>query len=350
MLEIIEKTLIFVISYITISIGSIAQESDCQNLYLPIFSPFDISNQNVIAISQPYIYRGVIGSDIYITDIKSCDINKLSNSGINESPSWSPDGNKLVFSSYQKDKSGLVIYEYHTEYYYWIVENENNDENVNLSYQSPKWIQDSKIFAIKKEVNINKGIIQEVLCLIRPNSGIVEELLFGKFILGFTWDILNDGNNIYYINGGEIQFYDLTTKTSKQLTNGLNLDIKSSIILCSPDETKLMIVKGVGTEKSKIILLSLKNSDVNTIVSNEPIDYVDWSPDGNEILYSNSKEGRIHNIKTNTIIKLVIPNEGLVTHINYLYNNKGYIYIVDGNTMWIMDIRGNTYNQIYPNR
>lgn len=227
-----------------------------------------------------YVMRQGESKEIFIADFDGANIKQLTkNQSINLSPAWSPDGKKIIFTSYLKRNPDLYMIELHREGLH------------RLSFQSglnaaPSWSPDGKKLAImlsregKSEIAIidSNGTNPKYLTRGHGNESSPSWSPDGQWI-AFCSD-----------RSGSPQIYLMDTEGSnlRRLTYEGNYNTSPS---WSPKGDRIAFCGRIGGE-FHIFTIGVDGSGLRKLTSNSGNNESPcWSPDGRYIAFSSTRTG-----------------------------------------------------------
>ncbi|MFN8389648.1 MAG: hypothetical protein U0136_05105 [Bdellovibrionota bacterium] len=181
--------------------------------------------------------------DIYVLDFKDLNVQPIvSSPGVDEAPSWSPDGKKLVFHSDMTGDNEIYIVNYDGTDLMQLTNSKGSDENASFSpdgktiiFQSARGGRGSEIYVMNADGTKQEAIVKlgdqadekKVTPRISPRG--TEAL----YVTNSQWP------------GWDIMLYDFQTKESKFLTQGLGSYIRPG---WKPDGSSFAFSYGSGND------------------------------------------------------------------------------------------------------
>ncbi|CAH2214550.1 TolB family protein [Tepidibacter aestuarii] len=183
-------------------------------------------------------------------------------------------------------------------------------QNEGISFGEGRWVDNNQvIFA----TNNRKVCLADV-------NGKVTELLTssdGQFID----KPIKIGSKVYYLSAWNLMVFDMDTKETKQLQEGI------WDIVLSPDKTQFMMVKNLG-EKRQLMLTDLEGNEKYTLAEGTQIFGTSWSPDQSKVAYTimtmeNGQKGLfIADIKTKKITQISADIDQIADQIKWSPSSK----------------------------
>lgn len=194
------------------------------------------------------------------------------------SPSWSPDGKKMAYVSFERKTAAIYVQTLATGQRTRVAE----FPGIN---GAPSWSPDGTRLAL----TLSKDGSPDIFVLNLGNGGLT------KLTKGFGIDTepswSPDGNNIVYTSdrGGKPQIYMVSSRggEEKRLTFSGDYNARASF---SPDGKSIVMVHGNGNDY-RIAIMELSNRAINVLTSGHSDESPSFAPNGTMILYA-SKKGR----------------------------------------------------------
>ncbi len=219
--------------------------------------------------------------EVYISDYDGRNTKKITaNGSINLSPKWSPDGRKLIFTSYYKGRPQLFEVILKT------------NETIRLSYKrglniSGRWSPDGKHIALALSVDGNS----EIYTINRENLRYTRLTNSWSLDVSPTWS--PDGKRIAYTSNraGNPHIYVINSNKSrgfdkpKRVTFGGKYNANPQ---WSPDG-QWILYEGLSGNNFQIWKVRPDGSDATILTSGANSEMPSWSPDGRYIVYSSGK-------------------------------------------------------------
>jgi Tol biopolymer transport system component len=277
--------------------------TSCVSTQTPIF--------NYVVYSS-FADKEARSEDIFVKDLSTGSIQQLTHSGNNQYPSWSPDGSKIIFSSFTKenlydiniiDKDGSNITP--------LINTSANERQADFSPNGKEIV-----FISNKDGNdeIYKMDLESKNITRLTNSALDEA--FPK------WS--PDGNSIVFvksIDGGRTQIYTIDASGSniKELTKFTPEGFDRDPIFC-PDKTCIIFTR--LSKPDKLLLLDLTSGELTHLISDKRFDsknqgFPARSPvsgyitffilDSGESYSMNMKSKEIYPLGVNSVSLMVYP-------------------------------------------
>lgn len=229
---------------------------------------------------------------------------------VNDSPSFSPDGKRIVYISTVSGKEQLFIAQVDGSSLLQITRDDADHED-------PAWSPDGRKIAY---VLMRQGLS---VIYIMDSDGSNQEALTptGVHVIHPHWS--PDSGRIVYCttddldpprkNASEIQEIDLRTRKAKTLiTGGIN-----TYPAYSPDGEKLALRRFVGTTNSEVFVADADGSHLRNLTNNDAFDgWPAWSPDGKQIAFASNRRSGYQVFVMNadgSQVRLVANTEGRAT-------------------------------------
>lgn len=222
------------------------------------------------------------GSDIWLRDSDGSNPVKItSESSLVGSPSWLPDGKKLVYSSDQASSNVADIY----------IINSDGTGRVNLTNspsrdEVPEVSPDGTKIAYVQSAGGGAPYYTYVMNIDGSSPTLISNSSSGSD-RGPTWS--PDGKKVAYENSrtgySQIYVYDFDTQVTTQLTNIPN---KNQVFPdWSTDGSKIAFSSSLNSAKQQIYTMNSNGSSITPLFlcESQASLYPTWSPDGKKILF-----------------------------------------------------------------
>ncbi|MEK6528003.1 MAG: hypothetical protein AABZ36_03865 [Nitrospirota bacterium] len=189
-------------------------------------------------------------------------------------PSWSPDGNWIVFDSKRAGNRDI-----------WLMDSKGNNLKRFTLYdsteQSPRFSPDGKKIAFERHGYTN-GIYTHGIWIMDSSGENIKEIVnCAENCMSPSWS--PDGSKIAYSIRGKIWEADLNKNLRKQLTNGTAVDLYPS---WSPDGKKIAF-SSTESGDTEIWVMDSDGGNRKKLTTRVGLDLTpSWSPDGNWIVFS----------------------------------------------------------------
>jgi TolB protein len=257
-----------------------------------------IGEDGIFETSIAFVVNSGGSKDIYIMDYDGHNMRRLTNSGsLNLSPSWSPDGTKIVFSS-ERGRS------------WWIFSiDRKTKEEKRLTFErglnmSPSFSPQGDRIAFSYSKDGNSDIY------------IMESNNMKRITNHWTADISPswspDGKSIAFVSdrAGSPQIYimDSNGENVRRITFEGSYNVSPS---WSPRGDKIAFASRING-KFEICIINPDGSGLHQLTSTGNNEDPSWSPDGRYIVFSSKRNGRtgIYTMKANgETQRLITPKE-----------------------------------------
>lgn len=221
--------------------------------------------------------------EVYVLDLDGSQVRPVSRNGsINLSPSFSPDGRSLAWTSYKKANPDIHVKDLPTGRTRVV----SNIRGVNTS---PAFSPDGKTIAVART---SSGGDTDIFLLDARTGAQIDQLTRGGGI-DVSPDFSPDGRHVVFSSersgGSQIYTVDLQTKELKRVT--FNGDFNTDPVF-SPDGTRIAFI-GRNEGGFDVYVCGLDGKDLQRLTQDMG-DNEDpsWSPDGMYLVFSSTRSGR----------------------------------------------------------
>lgn len=200
-----------------------------------------------------------------------------------ENPSWSPDGNWIVFESKKAGNWDI-----------WLMDSKGNNLKQltfdNTSDLSPSFSPDGRKIAFErhKYFMLSQGKVEVghgIWIMDSDGENMKEIVSCEDHCMSPSWS--PDGSKIAYASGGDIWEVDLNKNIRKQLTSGTAIDLHPS---WSPDGNRIAYVSTESGD-TDIWVMDRDGSNRRQLTSKVGLDFSpSWSPDGKWIVFNSHSD------------------------------------------------------------
>jgi len=235
--------------------------------------------------------------------------------GSNYEAVWSPNGNYLAFINEQAGNERGGIY-HRPLHIFHLKTGEERELASDYEVRFPRWSPDGNSVLItgydkkkRDQKDYNGGVYK-----IDVQDGQVSELVqfppVQDFLLDSWWnssvaDWSHDGNAIFYLNQGRIITRDLESGNEKQLYQNINL---VRLLNLSPDGKRMVLgIENEAEGTSSILIMPISGGEPRELFKFQrlrgPRRVHAWTPDGKYLLFS-------ENLKQGCVIWQISPDGG----------------------------------------
>ena len=242
---------------------------------------------------------------------------------VNDSPSFSPDGEEMVFISVVAGKEQLFRMKLDGTHVMQLTRDDADHED-------PAWSPDGKRIAF---VQMSKD--QEQIYIMNADGTAVEPLTPSDVkTIHPNWN--PDGKSLAYCtdddlkppkkNPAEIDSIDLSTrKITRLIEGGVN-----TYPSWSPDGTKIAFRRMLGENNSEVFLANSDGTGAQNLTNDPAFDgWPSWSPDGKRIAFASNRRGSYEIYVMNpdgTGVRKVANNEGRATAPQWTKDGKNIFF------------------------
>jgi TolB protein len=242
---------------------------------------------------------------------------------VNDSPSFSPDGQEMVFISVVAGKEQL--FRMHLDGTH-VIQLTRDDAD----HEDPAWSPDGKRIAF---VLMRDGI-EQVHLMNADGTGVEPLTPSGVKTIHPNWN--PDGRSLAYCtdddlkppkkNPAQIYSIDIATRKITQLIEGG----VNTYPAWSPDGKRIAFRRMVGETNSEVFLANADGNDAQNLTNDPAFDgWPAWSPDGSKIAFASNRRGSYEIYIMNpdgTGVRKVANNEGRATAPQWTRDGKSIFF------------------------
>ncbi len=226
-----------------------------------------------------FVYKTKRGKEIYVTDFDGYNPRPLTQfHNICLSPSWSPTGDKLLFTSYKKGNPDVYLLDLKKQKVIRLI----HYAGLNIA---PSWSPDGRSIAVTLSLKGKQGIY-----LVDVHGQIKRRLISSSGInVSPTWS--PDGSKLAFVSdrAGSPQIYILDLKTNR--LSRLTFEGKYNVSPVWSPKGDYIAYAGIKDGHFQIFMIRSDGSEIKQLTDG----YTDcqdpsWSPDGRFIVFSQNRK------------------------------------------------------------